>query len=70
MHINTIIITMKFVVVCALQWGHKELKSPASRVFTQLFVQAQIKEDVKASYHLHLWGEFTCRWWIPHKKSQ
>ena len=37
------------------------LKSPASR----LFVQAQIKENIKALCHWPLWGEFTGDRWIP-----
>ena len=32
-------------------------KSPAPRLFTQPFVQAQIKEDIKAPRHWSLWGE-------------
>ena len=35
------------------------LKSPASRLFTQPLIQAQIKENIKASCHWPLWGEFT-----------
>ena len=38
------------------KWG---LKSPASRLFTQQFIQAQIKENIKASRHWLLCGEFT-----------
>ena len=34
-------------------------KSPASRLFTQAFIQAQIKEIIKAGRHWPLWGEFT-----------
>ena len=33
------------------------LKSPASRLFTQPFIQAQIKENIKAPRHWPLWGE-------------
>ena len=32
---------------------------PASRLFTQSFIQAQIKENIKAPRHLPLYGEFT-----------
>ena len=35
------------------------LKSPASRLFTQSFIQAQIKENIKAPHHWPLYGEFT-----------
>ena len=36
-----------------LQWRHNErdVESPASRLFTQPFVQAQIKENIKAPCH-------------------
>ena len=35
------------------------LKSPASRLFTQSFIRAQIKENIKNSRHWPLCGEFT-----------
>ena len=35
------------------------LKSPASPLFTQLFIRAQIKENIKAPRHWPLCGEFT-----------
>ena len=35
------------------------LKPPASPLFIQMFVQAQIKENIKAPRHWPLWGEFT-----------
>ena len=35
------------------------LKSPASRLFTQPFILAQIKVNIKASRHWPLYGEFT-----------
>ena len=34
-------------------------ESPALRLFTQPFIQAQIKENIKAPRHRPLWGEFT-----------
>ena len=43
-------------------WWH--LKSLASLLFAQPFVQAQIKENIKALRHWPLWGEFTSH---PHK---
>ena len=47
----------------SLQWRHNDpwwrLKSPASRLFTQSFIRAQIKENIKASRHWPLCGEFT-----------
>ena len=51
---------------CA-QWC---LKSPASPLFAQLFVQAQIKENIKAPRHWPLWGEFSGGRWIPCTKGQ
>ena len=49
-------------------WTRWRLKSPASPVFTQPFIQAQIKENVKAPRHWPLRGEFN-RWPVdsPHK---
>ena len=35
-------------------------------VYTQRFIQAQIKENIKAPRHWPLCGEFTCDRWIPH----
>ena len=36
--------------------GAMALKPPASRWFTQPFIQAQIKESIKAPHHWPLWG--------------
>ena len=44
--------------------------SPASRLFTQSFIQALIKENIKAPHHWPLWGEFTGDRWIPRTKGQ
>ena len=46
------------------------LEPPASRVFTQQFIQAQIKENFKAPRHWPLWGEFAGDRWIPCTKGQ
>ena len=46
------------------------LKSLASRLFTQAFVQAQIKENIKAPRHWPLWGEITDDQWFPRTKGQ
>ena len=46
------------------------LKSTASRLFSQRFIQAQIKENTKAPRHWPLCGEFTCDWWIPLTNGQ
>ena len=40
-------------------WARRRLKSPASRLFTQSFIQVQTKENIKAPRHWPLWGEFT-----------
>ena len=37
----------------------QDLNSPASRLFTQPFIQTQIKENIKAPRHWPLCGEFT-----------
>ena len=45
------------------------LKSPVSRLFTQPFIQAQIKENIKAPRHWPFGGEFTGQRWIPLTKA-
>ena len=50
-----------------MQW---RLKSQASRLFTQPFVQGQIKENIKALRHWPLWGKFTGDLLIPRTKCQ
>ena len=47
-------------------WWH--LKSPASPLFAQLLVQAQIKENIKAPRHWLFCVESTGDRWIPHKR--
>ena len=42
----------------------------ATTRFTQPFVQAQMKENIKAPRHWLLWGEFTVDRWIPRTKGQ
>ena len=41
------------------KWPRWRLKSPAAWLFTQSFIQAQIKENIKAPRHWPLCGEFT-----------
>ena len=41
------------------QWARWHLKSPASWLFTKLFIQVQIKENIQVLSHWPLWGEFT-----------
>ena len=46
------------------------LKSPASRLFSQPFIQTHIKENIKAPRHWPLCGEFTGDRWIPRTNGQ
>ena len=48
-----------FTITMTSQWPRRRLKSPASRLFTQPFIQTQIKENIKAPRHWPLCGEFT-----------
>ena len=48
------------------QWVRWRLKSPASPLFVQPFIQAHIKENIKAPRHWPLCGEFAGDRWIPH----
>ena len=64
-------------------WARWRLKSPASRLLTQPFIQAQIKENIKAPRHwplCHLWPvnsrhkmasnvEYVSIWWRHHESS-
>ena len=47
------------VITVTSSWARWRFKSLASRLFTQLFVQAHIKENIKAPRHWPLCGEFT-----------
>ena len=46
-------------IILTSQWPRWRLKSPASRLFTQPFIQTQIKENFKAPRHWTLCGEVT-----------
>ena len=46
------------------------MSAMASRLFAQLFVQAEIKENIKALHHWPLWGESTGARKISLKKGQ
>ena len=50
-------------------WVQWRLKSPASPLFTQPFIQAQIKENIKAPRHWPLCGEFTWSRWFPAQRA-
>ena len=55
-----------------LRWSHNRYDGFSNhwRLFTQPFVQAQIKESIKPPRHWPLWGKFTGDRWIPRTKSQ
>ena len=65
-------------ITVALQWAPWRLKSPASALFSQLFVQTQIKENIKTLHHwplreIHRWSsqrasnaENVSIWWRLH----
>ena len=55
---------------CDVTMGWWRLKSPAPRLFSQPFIRAQIKEDIKAPRHWPLCGEFTDDRWIPRTNGQ
>ena len=59
-----------FLIRVTSWWAWWRLKSPAPRLFNQLFTQAQIKENIKAPRHWPLCGEFTGDRWIPCTKGQ
>ena len=50
---------MNKIITLTSKWPRWRLKSPASRLFTQPFIQTQIKENIKALHHWPLCGEFT-----------
>ena len=52
------------------KWARYRLKSPVSRLFTQPFIQTQIKGNIKAPRHWPLCGEFTGDRWIPRTNGQ
>ena len=58
------------LILVTSQWEAMVLKSPASRVFPQPFVQASIIENIKAPRHWPLWGISTGDRWIPLTKGQ
>ena len=53
----------KALPILTLQWRHNEhngvFKSPESRLFTQPFVEAPIKENIKAPRQWSLWGKYS-----------
>ena len=63
-------ICVRMYMTMTLQWVPWRLKSPASRMLTQPFNQAEIKENIKALRHWPLCGEFTGDRWIPRTNGQ
>ena len=57
-------------ITMTLWWARWRLKSPASRLFIQSFIQTQVKVNIKASRHWSLCGEFTGDRWIPRTNGQ
>ena len=56
-------------ITLTLQWARWRFKSPASRLLTQPFNHASIKENIKTPRHCPLWGEFTGDQWISCTKA-
>ena len=50
-------------------WAQGRLKSPASLLFAQSFVRAQIKENNNDSRHWPQWGVFTSDRWFPSQRA-
>ena len=61
---------LKYSITMTSQWTWWRLRSPASRLFTQPFIQTQIRENIKAPRHWPLCGEFTGDRWIPRTNGQ
>ena len=58
----------------SLQWHYNEHDGVSHHrhldcLITHLFVQAQIKENIKALHHWSLRGESTSDWWIPPQRA-
>ena len=49
---------------------YNDVKLSASRLLTQRFIRAQIKENIKAPRHWPLFGKFTGDRWIPLTNGQ
>ena len=53
------------ICIDSLTKYNDRLKSPAYRLFAQPFIQAHIKENIKAPRHWPFWWESTGDLWIP-----
>ena len=59
-----------YYITMTSQWVRWRLKSPASPLFTQPFIGAQIKESIKDPRYWPLCGEFTGDRWTPSTNGQ
>ena len=50
---------MYLIIENALHWRHNDHDGALNQLFTQPFIQTQIKENIKAPRHWPLCGEFT-----------
>ena len=57
------------VITMTPKWAGWHLQSPASWSFTQAFIQAQIKENIKGPRHWPLWGELPVTDEFPAQKA-
>ena len=66
--LNVVILSIKDYaqITVTSEWTRWRLKSRASPLFTQPFIQAQLKENIKSPRHWPLCGEFTGNRLIPH----
>ena len=62
--------TSLMIITMTSQWAWWRLRSPASRLFTQPFIRAQIRENIIAPRHWPLCGEFTGDRWILRTNGQ
>ena len=62
--------SMCYCITVTSWWARWRLSSPASWLFVQPFVQAQIKENIKAPRHWHMRGYSTGERWNPLTKGQ
>ena len=69
-YIGISMLKISFIITMTSSWARWRFKSPASRLFTQPFLQTQINENIKTRRHWPLWGEFTVDRWIPRTKGQ
>ena len=64
---------LRHKIIITLHWRHDERDGVSNHqrlvLFAQRFVQAQIKESIKAPLHWPLWGESTGDRWIPLTKG-